>query len=177
MFNLFQFQGVYEFKYPIQELLHYVPSLDGMEIVVTATVGDRFLDEVIEGYSIARVFNSSIKLKFLGDSPQVFKPGMPVTTYVSINNFYIYPCDSSLLFQLVASYHDGSPLIPENLQSSVLEVTTGVEMRGGGRRDIPIRQLYQVDGSPGIWEYKIDIKRDLGISGPRAYEELSQIGN
>lgn len=59
-----------------------MPTLEGMEIVVTATVGDWYLDEVIEGFSTARVFNSSIKLRFLGDSPQVFKPGMPVTTYV-----------------------------------------------------------------------------------------------
>lgn len=54
-----------------------------MEISVVATVGDGFLDEIIEGYSTARVFNSSIKLAFLGDSPQVFKPGMPVSVYVS----------------------------------------------------------------------------------------------
>lgn len=53
-----------------------------MEVVVVATVGDWFLDEVIEGFSSARVFNSSIKLRFMGDSPQVFKPGMPVTAYV-----------------------------------------------------------------------------------------------
>lgn len=64
-----------------------VPSLDGMEVTVTATVGDYFLDEVIEGFSIARVYNSSIKLAFLGDTPQVFKPGMPITVYVSKNYF------------------------------------------------------------------------------------------
>lgn len=75
---------MYAFKYPIKEILNYVPTLDGMEIAVTATVGDRFLDEIIDGYSTARVFNSSIKLAFLGDSPQVFKPGMPLSVYVSI---------------------------------------------------------------------------------------------
>lgn len=53
-----------------------------MEVVVTATVGDYFFNEIIEGFSTARIFNSSIKLSFLGDSPQVFKPGMPITTYV-----------------------------------------------------------------------------------------------
>lgn len=57
-----------------------------MEITVTATVGDRFLDEIIDGYAIARVFNSSIKLAFLGESPQVFKPGMPLSVYVSLYN-------------------------------------------------------------------------------------------
>lgn len=80
--RLLQFNGVYHFQYPIQDLLHHVPTLEGMEVLVVATVGDWFLDEVIEGFSTARVFNSSIKLKFMGDSPQVFKPGMPVSAYV-----------------------------------------------------------------------------------------------
>ncbi|CAH2000434.1 unnamed protein product [Acanthoscelides obtectus] len=149
------FEGVYEFKYPIQDLLHYISSLDGMEIVVTATVGDRLLDEVIEGFSTARIFNSSIRLKFLGDSPQVFKPGMPVTAYIA------------------ASYFDGSPLSPEILGSSVLEVSTSVDMHAGGRRDVPTKQLYQMEDNPGVWEYKLDVKKELGVTGPRAYEELS----
>lgn len=75
---------MYHFNYPLSELEQYVPSLDGMEILVTASVGDRFLDEVIEGYSSARVFNSSIKVQFMGGTPQVFKPAMPFTCYVSI---------------------------------------------------------------------------------------------
>lgn len=79
----FQFNGVYNFRYPLSELEHFVPTLDGMEIHVTATVGERFLDEVIEGYSIARAFNSSIRVAFMGGSPQVFKPSMPFTVYVS----------------------------------------------------------------------------------------------
>lgn len=79
-----QFNGVYEFRYPIQELERYVPSLEGMEVQVTATVGERFLDEVIEAYSTARVFNSSVRINFLGGSPQIFKPAMPFTVYVSV---------------------------------------------------------------------------------------------
>ncbi|CAH0551728.1 unnamed protein product [Brassicogethes aeneus] len=155
--SLKMFNGVYEFKYPLRELLHTLPTLEGMEIVITATVGDHFLNEVIEGYSSARVSNSSIKLKFMGDSPQVFKPGMPVTAYI------------------VASFHDGSPLTREMLRNGVLEVATGIDMRGGGRRDIPIKQLYQLDDYSGIWEYKIDLKRELGVEGPNAYDELSQL--
>jgi hypothetical protein len=61
-----------------------VPTLEGMEVTVTATVGDRFLDEIIEGYSTAQIFNSSIKVAFLGGSPQVFKPSMPFYCYVSL---------------------------------------------------------------------------------------------
>lgn len=60
-------------------------SLDGVELTVTATVGDRFLDEVIQGYSTARIYNSSVKVTVLGGSPQVFKPAMPFTLFVSTN--------------------------------------------------------------------------------------------
>ncbi|XP_057663740.1 CD109 antigen [Diorhabda carinulata] len=151
------FRGVYEFHYPISDLMSYVNTLDGIEILITATVGDRFLDEVIEGYSTARIFNSSIKLSFLGGSPQVFKPGMPITAY------------------LVASHYDGSPLSEEVLSNSVVEVMGSVDVRGGARRDVPQRNLYQSDSDPGVWVYKMDLKRELGVSGPKAYEELSQL--
>lgn len=65
------------------ELASSVGSLNGVEVMITATVGDRFLDEVIEGYSTARIYNSSVKVTVLGGSPQVFKPSMPFTLYVS----------------------------------------------------------------------------------------------
>lgn len=79
---------MYQFRYPISELEKHVPTLDGMEVKVTATVGERFLDEVISAYSIARVFNSSVQVNFLGGSPQIFKPNMPFTAYVSCMSFY-----------------------------------------------------------------------------------------
>lgn len=70
------------------ELANSVSSLNGVEISITATVGDRFLDEIIEGYSTARIYNSSVKVTVLGGSPQVFKPAMPFKLYVRIaDNF------------------------------------------------------------------------------------------
>lgn len=57
--------------------------LDEVELMITATVGDRFLDEVIEGYSTARIYNSSVTVTILGGSPQVFKPAMPFNMFVS----------------------------------------------------------------------------------------------
>ncbi|KAJ3650099.1 hypothetical protein Zmor_021807 [Zophobas morio] len=152
------FYGVYEFKYPIRELLNYVSTLDGMEVVIVATVGERFLDEVIEGYSTARIFNSSIKLSFLGGSPQVYKPGMPITTYVA------------------ASFHDGSSLPLERLTNGIMEVFAYVESPGG-RRDLPSRQLLMLNGNPGVWEYKFDIKTELGLEGTRTFDAASQSGS
>lgn len=37
-------------------------TLDGMEVLITAAVGDRYLDEIVEGYSTARIFNSTVSL-------------------------------------------------------------------------------------------------------------------
>lgn len=85
----FQFYGVYKFRYPLYELQQLVPTLEGTEVTITATVGDRYLNEIVNGYSTARFFNSSVKVAFLGGSPQVFKPAMPFTVYVSIIIFYI----------------------------------------------------------------------------------------
>ncbi|KAJ8966030.1 hypothetical protein NQ317_003730 [Molorchus minor] len=150
------FNGVYQFRYPIRELLSNIPTLDGMEVIVTATVGERFLDEVIEGFSTARIFNSTIKLKFLGDSPQVFKPGMPTTAY--------------LLHIMMA------PQYPQKFSEAVfLRFQHQLKCKVRGRKDIPPQQMYQMDESPGVWEYKIDMKQALGVAGPKAYKELSKI--
>lgn len=78
---------MYKFKYPLSELQQLVSTLEGTEVTITASVGDRYLNEIVEGYSTARFFNSSVRVSFLGGSPQVFKPAMPFTIYVSI---YIY---------------------------------------------------------------------------------------
>jgi len=65
-------------------LQQLVSTLEETEVTITATVGERYLNEIIEGYSTARFFNSSVRVAFLGGSPQVFKPAMPFSIYVSI---------------------------------------------------------------------------------------------
>lgn len=151
------FNGTYEFRYPMSELEQLMPSLQGMEVLVTATVGDKFYDEVIQGYSIARVYNSSIRVAFLGGSPQVFKPTMPYMLY------------------LVAQYHDGSPMYFDPYFPEVMEITGFVESRSGGRRDYPIRNLRMSD-KPGVWEMKLDVRNDLNLAEDRqSHEFLSEV--
>ncbi|XP_063238725.1 CD109 antigen-like [Bacillus rossius redtenbacheri] len=152
------FRGVYEFKYPIAELEQFVPSLEGMEVKVTATVGDRFLDEVAEGYSIARIFNSSIRVSFLGDSPQVFKPSMPFLCYIAV------------------SYHDGSPLSLERLRRGTMVVRADVIAGAGGQRTIDIPDLLMSPDRDGVWEMRMDLKTQLGYDeNVRAKELLNDI--
>lgn len=87
------FEGFMKFKFAVRDLLLLSPRLDGMKIVVKAEVGERFLDLIEMGESATIVFNSTLKLAFLGNSPQVYKPGMPFKAYVSnwhTRDIYIY---------------------------------------------------------------------------------------
>ncbi|XP_012257005.2 CD109 antigen isoform X2 [Athalia rosae] len=155
------FNGTYNFKYPMQELLQYAPSLDRMEVTVTATVGERFLEEIITGYSTARIYNSSIKIHFFGGSPQVFKPPMP---------FHL---------NIVASFHDDSPLRQTQLTNARMEVRSDIEMRGGGRRSIDTQYLRPSAYSDAIWSMKIDLKSQLGLddSPQRAQQVLNDVAS
>lgn len=47
-------------------------TLDGMEVLITAAVGDRYLDEIVEGYSTARIFNSTVSLLSHGTNTILF---------------------------------------------------------------------------------------------------------
>lgn len=148
------FNGTYHFRYPMNEIASLMPaSREGFEVMITATVGDRFYDEIIQGYSIARVYNSSTRVLFLGGSPQVFKPNMPYMIY------------------LAAQYHDGSPIYFDDFFQGTMEVTGFVESRSGGRRDLPIRNL-RMSEKKGIWEMKLDVRTDLKMGDDRQAREF-----
>ncbi|XP_047030679.1 CD109 antigen [Helicoverpa zea] len=145
------FNGTYDFKYPMSELSQLVPTLDGVEVIITASVGDPFLDEVIEGYSIARIFNSSLQVTFLGGTPQVFKPAMPFDVY------------------MVVSYHDGSPLPAWQARGVSLQVHVQVEGRGGA---VDPQQPALVPGSDAVWHLKLDLYKLLRLQNDPNYREV-----
>lgn len=138
------FNGTYDFVIPRYELEQLVPQLSNMEVLISAHVGEHYYDEVVEGYALAKIYNSSIRARFLGGTPQVFKPALPFTTY------------------LVAEYHDGSPLPEQSFYYSTMEISGYVESHSSGRRDYPTRFLRMSD-KPGIWELKVDLKNDLNM--------------
>lgn len=139
------FDGVYQFQYPMSELEKHFPSLDGMEIMVTATVGERFLDEIITASSVSRIFNSSLQINFLGGSPQVFKPAMPTSTYIAV------------------SFHDGSPVPAERLRNARMEISAEVVMKSRGRRSLDIEAIKMSSEFLGVWPFKLDLREKLGL--------------
>uniref|UniRef100_A0A2M4B942 TEP1-F n=1 Tax=Anopheles marajoara TaxID=58244 RepID=A0A2M4B942_9DIPT len=148
------FNGSYEFRFPMSELAQLVPNLAGMEILFTARVGERFYDEIVEGYSLTRVYNSSIRIAFLGESPQVFKPSMPFTVY------------------LIAEYHDGSPLPLSEYNPGRMEVTGTIDSRSSGGRNTLEPRLLQMSEKAGVWEMKIDLRNDLNLENTKQTNEF-----
>ncbi|XP_071443388.1 CD109 antigen [Hetaerina americana] len=139
------FRGVYRFRFPLSVISEAVNRLDGTEVQVLATVGEHFMDEVIEGYSSVRIFNSSLKIAFLGGSPQVFKPSMPFQCYLAV------------------SFHDGSVLPSERLREGRMEVRTEIISRNGGRRSLDVIEPPMSTDHEGIWELKIDLRSMMGL--------------
>ncbi|XP_055639451.1 CD109 antigen isoform X2 [Toxorhynchites rutilus septentrionalis] len=150
------FNGTYHFRFPMSELSQlFQNSMAGMEVLITARVGERFYDEIIEGYAMARIYNSSIKIAFLGNSPQVFKPSMPFSVY------------------LIAEYHDGSKLPIDPSYPGRMEVSGTIDSRsgGGGRNSFESRELQMTD-KPGVWELKIDLRNDLNLENTKQTNEF-----
>lgn len=76
---------------------------------------------------------------------------------------------------MVTSFQDGSSLPIERLYNSRMEIRTSVEMKGGGRRDLPTRDL-KMSEIDGVWQITLDMKEELGLTGRNVFEELNNIG-
>lgn len=79
-----QFRGAYHFQYSLKQLasLAYPYHLSYCEIEVHASIGERFIDVIVDGFSKARIVNDSITITILGDKPLIFKPHMEFYVYV-----------------------------------------------------------------------------------------------
>ncbi|XP_058120084.1 CD109 antigen [Anopheles ziemanni] len=148
------FNGTYHFRFPMRELARLVPNLSGMEILFTARVGERYYNEIVEGYAMTRVYNSSIRIAFLGDSPQVFKPSMPFSVF------------------LIAEYHDGSPIPLDEFNAGRMEVSGTIESRASGGRSTLEPRILTMSQNPGVWEMKIDIRNDLRLENTKQTNEF-----
>ncbi|XP_034950028.1 CD109 antigen [Chelonus insularis] len=152
------FNGTYQFQYPMHELLTYASISEGLEVQIIATVGESFLNEVIVGYSTARIFNSTVRIHFSGGSPQIFKPAMPYT------------------FNIVASYHDGSSLNPSKLWSPQMSVRAEIDSKNGGRKTLDTQYL-RPSADSAIWTMKLDLRQQLNLidNSKRSQQVLNDI--
>ncbi|UYV64761.1 Tep6, partial [Cordylochernes scorpioides] len=136
-----QFEGYLRFQFPTKDLRLRTTSLDRARITVRAVVGERYLNRIEVGHGQALVFTSTVSLRFLGASPQVFKPFMPFKCYI------------------VASYQDGTPL-PDDVAQTQLELRAVVNFRDKGIRRLDVTR--ETMTQPGVWEVTIDLPLLLG---------------
>ncbi|KAF8787021.1 CD109 antigen-like [Argiope bruennichi] len=137
------FDGTVDFKFPMSDFAALVNNLDKSKVAITAYVGERYLDIMEKGFSEALIFNSGIKVEFLGDSPQIFKPGMPFRVFVSV------------------FYRDGSRIPIEHLSRQKLQIIPIVEFYNGGTRRLNTRHEKMSLLHPGIWEIAIDLQAEF----------------
>lgn len=159
-----QFGGYYEFRRPMSEIISQLAkgaSVDGAVITVTAFVGERFLNLIYSGYAKAYIFNSKIRMRFLGPSPQVFKPPMPFKAYA------------------VVSHSDGSPITRDRFYSETIEVHARVQMRSRGLRSLKVMNVPMSLTEFGLWEIKVNLRQefntDLNLLNDVQYLSLEAI--
>ena len=81
--DCFQFTGRCPFQFTLAEMRQKVDRLTGAQLVVSATVVDWYFIESKTEKAISYVFDSGIKVRFLGGRVRVFKPGNPLKVFVS----------------------------------------------------------------------------------------------
>lgn len=137
------FDGVQEFKIPMNELKWKIQYLDKSTVTVEAHVGEHYLNRIEMGFAQTIVFNSDIELKFLGSSPQVFKPAMPFKAYLAV------------------SFHDGSALPSWRLSNRQLEIKTVVTFKNNKIKNLNTHQEQMLPTQPGIWQVNLDLHTQL----------------
>ena len=116
-------------------------SLEGAKVTINAYVGERFLNLIYHGYSKAYILGSRVKLSFLGSSPQIFKPVMPLVAYIAI------------------SYHNGSPLSPDRLSNQTINIRP-ICYSDEGTITLPTRSFTISTQFHDVWKISIDLKTE-----------------
>ncbi|XP_037085415.1 CD109 antigen-like, partial [Pollicipes pollicipes] len=112
-----QFANSDEFSFPMSALQGALPNLNNAKVKVIARVTEYWLNETYIGWCNSKLINSTVSIKFLGASPQLYKPGMP------------------FVGQVLVTYHDLAPLSREELEGSTLTIRSTGD--AGGEIRIP----------------------------------------
>ena len=79
---IFRFYKEVKIHYKMEEFRKYVDKLDGSRIQFMAFVHEPVWDDHVAGFSYTDISSKKLLVKFLGNAPYVFKPGMPFSFQV-----------------------------------------------------------------------------------------------
>ncbi|XP_055936007.1 CD109 antigen-like isoform X2 [Argiope bruennichi] len=139
------FEGHLDVNLPMSELRRLRSTSDRpSRLSVWVEVGERFLDQIEIGFAESLLYKADLKLTFLGDSPQIFKPTMPFKCYVSV------------------AFLGGSLPPKWRLNDQRLELRTRVRFSEGLEHDLDPRLETMSALQFGIWEISVDLVSELG---------------
>ncbi len=71
----------------MEDIQKYTPQLAGTEVKVTAKINDFYYLEKKTGSSVAYIYGSTVRMKFLGGKIRTFKPNAPFQVLVGVGIF------------------------------------------------------------------------------------------
>jgi len=113
------FSNTGPFYLQMNQVETWMGTVQGIQIRAEAYVEEYFYNNTQKGWCETRIINQTLSLRFVGNAPLVFKPGMPFEGAVTVR------------------YHDQVALQEEILKDSELEILIQATMKGGGKVDLP----------------------------------------
>ena len=108
------------FRLPMAKIQGALGDLQGVQIRAEAFVTEFFYNNVQRGFCETRVINETLSLRFVGNQPMVFKPGMLFEGAVAVK------------------YHDEVALTPKVLKRSELEIRVRAKNKNGNIQELKI---------------------------------------
>ena len=100
------------------QIQKYMGTVQGIQVRAEAFVTEYFYNNTQRGFCETRIINQTLSLRFVGNSPMVFKPGMLFEGAVAVR------------------YHDQVALPTEVLRDSELEINIRAKKKDGSVEDL-----------------------------------------
>lgn len=114
------FQNTGPFYLQMADIEKYMGTVQGIQVRAEAFVTEYFYNNAQRGFCETRIINQTLSLRFLGNTPMVFKPGMMFEGAVAVR------------------YHDQVALPDEVLRDSQLEIKVRAKKQDGSTQDLPL---------------------------------------
>ncbi|XP_023330083.1 CD109 antigen [Eurytemora carolleeae] len=107
----------------MEEIENKMGTLVGVQVLAEAFMTDFFYNNTQRGWSITRIIDPTLDIRFVGQGVQVFKPGMTFETQVSVK------------------HSDQVALDPYTLEQSTLTIETKIRMENGELRSLRTQRI------------------------------------
>ena len=107
------------FYLQMRDIVTYMGTVQGIQVRAEAFVTEYFYNNTQRGFCETRIINQTLSLRFVGNNPMVFKPGMMFQGTVAVR------------------YHDQVALPEEVLKDSELEIRIRAKKKDGSVENLP----------------------------------------